>query len=254
MVRAVACCSALAVLVTACATAPHSVTMVTPSPLPTEYRSAPISTIVLDDYATGGFLTVPAGTEFALELSGSGWTINLPEDYQPYRLVSGPGRWQPDLGFAGPGNCASASPCGGIGAVFRATRSGYTDVTAWSTEGFAFDLHLEVRDGPVVIDMQAVPIVAESFSTVVTAPVGATVDVHLTGDWGPPKTDPSLLKLFGEQHMPTSGVVALVATSYALNETIYSYMITGLGGYGVAFEYREPSTFGDKYEIDFDIR
>lgn len=34
---------------------------------------------VVDDYATGGILTAPPGTEFGLELSGGGWTISKPQ-------------------------------------------------------------------------------------------------------------------------------------------------------------------------------
>ena len=248
----------LAALVTACSTTPfaHASPLPSPSPMPTAYKSAPISTIVVDDFASGATLTVPPGTEFALELGGGGWQFHLPESYDAYELVSGPGPWDPDLGFAGSGNCDSASPCGGDAIVYRATRPGYSEVPA-SVQGYAaFDLHLEVRNGaPITLDMPAIPIINEALSTLVTAPLGAIVNVHLIGNWGPPKPNEDVLKLFREdQHMSTSGVISLVAVSSILSETIYSYRITGRGGYEYDFAYLDPSPFARGYEITFDIR
>lgn len=227
-----------------------------PSALPTTYKTAPISTIAVDDFASGATLTVPPGTEFALELGGGGWNFRLPESYDAYTLVSGPGEWEPDLGFAGSGNCDSASPCGGTGIVYRAKSSGYSEVPASLSGYSAFDLHLEVRDGlPITLDMPAMPIINEAISTLVTVPVGSIVNVHLIGNWGPPKPDDDALKLFrDDQHMPTSGVVTLLGVSYAPSETIYSYRITGHGGYQYDFAYLDPSPYADTYAITFDIR
>jgi hypothetical protein len=244
----------LVALVAACSNgvpAAHSVSSTKPSDLP----SAPISSIVVDDYASGGTLTVPPGTEFGLELSGGGWNFALPQLTQdPYRLKSGPGSWVPDLGYLGPGNCDSASPCGGDGVVFVTTEPGYAEVTANAPGGYVFDLHLQVRNGPVTLDLQAVPIINEAISTAVTAPIGATVNVHLIGNWGPPQPVPDLLKLFVDDHLATSGVVAQVATARVLNESIYSYSITGKGGYALRFKHLDPSVYADSYTIGFDIR
>lgn len=222
---------------------------------PFDFPAAPISSIVVDDYASGGTLTVPPGTEFGLELSGGGWNFALPEATQdPYRLERGPGTWFPDLGFLGPGNCDSASPCGGDGVVFVATKPGYGDVTANAPGGYVFDLHLQVESGPITLDLQAIPIINEALSTGVTAPIGATVNVHLIGNWGPPEPVTVDLQLFGEAHMSTSGVVAQVATAHVLSETIYSYLITGKGGYAYEFKHLDPSIYADGYTIGFDIR
>ena len=261
MSRAIVCPIAVLALITSCSPTPFQpVSRATPPPspswLPTVYKSAPISTIAVDDFATGGTLTVPPGTEFGLELGGGGWDFHLPQSDDSYALVSGPGPWDPDLGFAGSGNCDSASPCGGDGIVLRSTRPGYSEVPA-SVSGYsAFDLHLQVRDGaPVTLDLPAVPIVNEALSTLVTLPLGAVVNVHLIGAWGPPRPNEEILKLFrDDQHMSTSGVVTLIAVSSIVDETIYSYRITGKGGYQFDFAYLDPSPFASGYEIAFDIR
>ncbi len=222
---------------------------------PYEFKYAPISSIVVDDYATGGILTVPPNTEFGLELSGGGWTINRPDSWEPLRMIRGPGSWNPDLGFLGPGNCDSASPCGGMGAVFKTTAPGYTEVTASSTESIVFDLHLQVKAGVAVrLDVPAIPIINESLSTSVTAPVGSTVVVHLTGNWAAPTVDQVDIELFKEEHLATTGVVQLLSTERAANESIYTYAITGKGGYAYEFKYLDPSPFAGAYTIGFDIR
>jgi len=250
----------LVALATACSTTPfqpgaNGTPPVSPSPMPTAYNSAPISAIAVDEFASGATLTVPPGTQFGLELGGGGWDFHLPESDDFYRLVSGPGPWDPDLGFAGSGNCDSASPCGGEGIVFQATTAGYSEVPASIRGYYAFDLHLQVRAGAaIMLDMPAVPIINEALSTLVTAPVGAIVNVHLIGNWGQPKPNETVLKLFREEHMSTTGVVTLVAVSSILNETIYSYRISGKGGYQYDFDYLDPSPFASGYEIAFDIR
>ena len=234
---------------------PSSVPMPpSPTPYPTKFGVGPISSLVVDDYASGGILTVPAGTQFGLELSGGGWQFHLPESYDPYVLVRGPGPWDPDLGFVGPGNCDSASPCGGEGIVFKAIADGYGDLIASDGTYIAFDLHIQVRSGPIVLDLPAVPIINEALSTGVTAPIGSTVNVHSIGNWGPPQPQTTDLQLFKENGMSTSGVVSLVQTAHAMNESIYSYGITGKGGYSYQFEYRDPSAFAAYYTIAFDIR
>jgi hypothetical protein len=219
-----------------------------------QFASAPIASIALDDYASGGWLTVPAGTEFGLELAGGGWTFPPPDDRNLFRLLKGPGSWFPDTGFLGPGNCDSASPCGGDGAVFTASGSGYGDVIAINALGKSvFDLHLVVKPGPISLDLQALPIPTEALGTGVTLPVGSSVNVQLIGNWAPPTPDTVVNDLFARGHRATSGVVTLVGTGHVFGETVYSYSITGKGGYAYEFKYLDPSPFSNGYTIGFDI-
>jgi hypothetical protein len=216
---------------------------------------APISTLVVDDYANSGTLTVPVGTEFGLELGGGRWTFPQPNSGDPYKLVKGPGGWFPDTGYLGPGNCDSASPCGGDGAVFMSAGSGYGDVIAVNSANSAtFDLHLVVKPGPITLDLQALPIPNEAIGTGVTMPPGSTVNVHLIGNWAAPTPDRTINALFAKDGLKTTGVASLIGVGHTFNETVYSYSVVGKGGYALEFKYLDGSPFSNGYTIGFDIR
>lgn len=198
---------------------------------------------------------MPPGTEFGIQLAGGGWSIPAPPSYEPVQLVRGPEEWDPDLGFIGPGNCDSASPCGGTGAIFRTKEPGYGDVIAIAGDAYVFDLHVVVKAGTgISLDLQARPIPNEDLGTSVTMPVGSMVNVHLIGNWAAPVPDAIDIKLFGEDHLSTSGVITEVAAVHVLDESIYSYAITGKGGYAYDFAYLDPSIYAQGYTIGFDIR
>lgn len=197
---------------------------------------------------------MPSGTAIGLQLSGGGWTFPIPEKGSPVKMTAGPGEWFPDTVDIGPGNCDSASPCGGEGAVYETSSTGYTELVAVNITGqIVFDLHLVVKQGPIKLDMIAVPIPNESFGTSVTMPVGSTVNVHLIGDWGPPKPDSIVNGSLAKQHIATSGVVAQVGTGGTFDEAAYSFSITGHGAYGYDFDNLDGYLYGFGYSIGFDI-
>ncbi len=249
---------AVVVLLGGC-TGPGPSTSSSPTAAPPTYAfkfpSAPIATLVVDDYANGGTLTLPSGTEFGLELGGGRWTFPLPGRDDPLKLVKGPGSWFPDTGYVGPGNCDSASPCGGDGAVYRSAGSGYGDVVAVNgANGSAFDLHLVVKPGPITLDLQALPIPNEAIGTGVTMPMGSTVNVHLIGSWAAPTPDSTINSLFAKDGLKTTGVVSLIGVGHTFNEAVYSYSVIGQGGYALDFKYLDGSPFANGYTIGFDIR
>jgi hypothetical protein len=218
------------------------------------FTSTPIASIVVDDYASGGTLTVPPRMEVGLQLSGGGWTFPAQWKGSPLSLARGPGDWFPDTVDLGPGNCDSASPCGGQGAVYTTSGTGYTELLAINVSGqITFDLHVVVKPGPITLDMIAVPIPNESFGTSVTMPLGSTVNVHLIGSWGPPKPDSVVNSSLAKQHIATSGVVTQVGTGGTFDETAYSYSITGHGAYAYDFTNLEGYPYGFGYTIGFDI-
>jgi hypothetical protein len=218
------------------------------------FASTPISSIAVDDYASGATLTVPPGTEFALQLAGGGWTFPVPSKGGPVTLVRGPGEWFPDTVDLGPGNCDSASPCGGEGAVYDTSGTGYADVVAVNVTGqFSFDLHLVVKQAPIALDLIALPIPNEAFGTSVTMPLGSTVNVHLIGDWGTPQPNSIVNSSLVTQHIRTSGVVAQVGFGRTFDETAYSYSITGNGAYAYDFAYLDGDPYADGFTIGFDI-
>jgi len=227
-----------------------------PSP-DTGYRyrfpSTPISSIAVDDHASGGTLTVPPGTEIGLQLAGGGWTFPNPEKGSPVQMTGGPGEWFPDDADFGPGNCDSASPCGGEGAVYVTSGSGYADLVATVSGQVLFDLHVVVKQGPIKLDLIALPIPNESFGTSVTMPVGSTVNVHLIGDWGPPLPDKILNDSLAKQHISTKGVVAWVGTGGTFDEASYGYLVTGHGAYAYDFANLDGDLFANGYTLGFDI-
>jgi hypothetical protein len=249
---------AIMVLLTGC-TGPGPTTSSSSPAVPPGYSfqfpSAPISTLVVDDYANSGTLTLPAGTEFGLELAGGGWTFPAVGAQEPFKLARGPGTWFPDTGYLGPGNCDSASPCGGDGAVFRTAGSGYSDVVAANgANSAAFDLHLVVKPGPITLDLQALPIPNEALGTGVTMPLGSTVNLHLIGNWAAPTPNTTVNGLFLKDGLKTTGVVSLTGVGHTFNETVYSYSVVGKGGCAFDFKYLDRSPFSNGYTIGFDIR
>jgi hypothetical protein len=110
-----------------------------------------------------------------------------------------------------------------------------------------------VKPGPITLDLLALPIPNEALGTSVTMPVGSTVNVHLIGHWGPPTPDAVANGLFAERHRATSGVVRLAEAASLINEMVYSYTITGTGGYVYDFKFLDWSPWSNGYTIGFDI-
>jgi hypothetical protein len=192
--------------------------------------------------------------EVGLQLSGGGWTFPAQWKGSPLSLTRGPGDWFPDTVDLGPGNCDSASPCGGQGAVYTTSGTGYTELVAVNLTGqISFDLHVVVTPGPITLDLIALPIPNEAFGTSVTMPLGSTVNIHLIGDWGTPQPDSIVNSSLATQHIRTSGVVAQVGFGGTFDESAYSYSITGHGAYAYDFANLDGNPYANGYTIGFDI-